>query len=104
MFHVCGNHINLPRFLDYPVQIFNWDNFGAGNPSLADASVLTDKVVAGGIPHKRIHKLDAAELKTIAAEALEGAGNRVMLTGGCGIGATVADDIRQAVTTLDLQT
>ena len=35
MLHVCGNHIGMERFYDYPVPILNWDNFGEGNPTLA---------------------------------------------------------------------
>ena len=100
MFHVCGNHIDLPRFFDYPVQVFNWDNFGPGNSSLAEASKMTNKVVAAGIPHRKIHKMDQDQLSMVANDVLEGAGPNVMLAGGCGIGATVADDIRCAVTTI----
>lgn len=98
MFHVCGNHIDLPRFFDYPVHAFNWDNFGPGNTALAEASRQTDKVVAAGIPHRKIHKMDSEEMSAVASKVLEGAGANVMLAGGCGIGATVADDIRAAVT------
>ena len=100
MLHVCGNHIDLPRFFDYPVQVFNWDNFGPGNSTLAEASKLTDKVVAAGIPHRKIHKMDMDQLAGVANDVLDGAGANVMLAGGCGIGATVADDIRCAVTTI----
>ena len=100
MFHVCGNHIDLPRFLDYPVHSFNWDNFGPGNTSLAEASHLTDKIVAAGIPHRKIHKLTSTELAQIAREELQGTRGNIMLAGGCGIGATVSDDVRSAVTTI----
>ncbi len=95
--HVCGNNIGLDRFLDYPVPVFNWDNFGPGNLSLKEASAKTDKIVAGGIPHRKLHKLDANELGSIAADSVAGLKERVMLTGGCGVGAMVGDEIRQAV-------
>ncbi len=98
MFHVCGNNIALPRFFDYPVAVLNWDNFGPGNMSLREASALTSQVVAGGVPHRKLHKLSNDELAEIARDALQGAGANVMLAGGCGVGATVADDIRRHVT------
>jgi uroporphyrinogen decarboxylase len=50
IFHVCGNNIGLDRFLDYPNAVFNWNNFGPGNDSLAQASRKTSKIVAAGIP------------------------------------------------------
>ena len=97
MLHVCGNHTDLPRFFDYPVQVFNWDNFGPGNLTLAEAAAVTDKVIAGGIPHRRLHKLDDRGLNEIAAEAIVGVGGPLMLAGGCGVGALVEDPIRRAV-------
>ncbi len=98
MLHVCGNNTALQRFFDYPTQIFNWDNFGPGNLSLAEASAMTDKVVAGGIPHRRLHKLQAGELQQITQQVLDGVTGKVMLAGGCGIGASVEDSIRCEVT------
>ena len=97
MMHVCGNNIGLQRFFDYPAQVFNWDNFGPGNLSLAEASALTDKVVAGGIPHTKLHRLTGPELTQVTSNAIEGAGPNLMLAGGCGVGALVNDEIRCAV-------
>ena len=59
LLHVCGNHIGIDRFYDYPVQALSWDNFGPGNPSLREVLGASDKAVAGGIPHRLLHKLDA---------------------------------------------
>ncbi len=103
MMHVCGNNIGLQRFFDYPAQVFNWDNFGPGNLSLAEASALTDKVVAGGIPHTKLHRLTAAELTQVTGNAIEGAGTNLMLAGGCGVGALVDDEIRCAVAEVPVQ-
>ncbi len=100
MFHVCGNNIQLERFFDYPVPIFNWDNFGPGNLTLAEASSLTDKVIAGGIPHRKLHKIDEQELLGIANEAIEGVEGRLILAGGCGVGASIDDDIRHSAAEL----
>ncbi|MEM7019352.1 MAG: hypothetical protein AAF512_18670, partial [Pseudomonadota bacterium] len=97
MLHVCGNNIGLDRFFEYPVQVFNWDNFGPGNLTLAEAAQHTDKVIAGGIPHRKLHKLDSNGLADIAIEAVAGIQQKLMLTGGCGVGAMIGDEIRQAV-------
>lgn len=97
MLHVCGNHIALERFFDYPVAALNWDNFGEGNPSLGEVHRATDKVIAGGIPHLRIHKLSNEELSAVAAEATAGLNTRVILAGGCAIGAEVGDGPRSSL-------
>ena len=50
--HVCGERNMLPGFWDYPVQAFNWDAAGDGNPNLEEGkAVLGGKPVIGGIPH-----------------------------------------------------
>ena len=100
MLHVCGNNTGLARFLDYPTQAFNWDNFGPGNPSLAEASALTDAIVAGGIPHTKLHRMNAEELTDVARRATDGIDRGLMLAGGCGVGALVEDGIRAAVTAI----
>jgi uroporphyrinogen decarboxylase len=97
MLHVCGNHIGLERFFDYPVAALNWDNFGEGNPSLREVHSATDKVVAGGIPHLRIHKLSDRQLLEEATMATDGLTTRTMLAGGCAIGAEVGEGPRGAV-------
>ena len=102
MLHVCGDDIDMARFYDYPVDVLNWDNFGEGNPSLAEAAHASGKVVAGGIPHKKLHKLDSSGLSTIAQQARVGVDTKLILAGGCGIGATTPDGCRRAVTNLKL--
>lgn len=97
MLHICGDQIGLERFFDYPVAALNWDNFGDGNPSLAEVHKASGKVVAGGIPHLRIHKLSQDELTDEAAKAMAGLPNRAILAGGCAIGAEVGDVPRRAV-------
>ncbi len=97
MLHVCGNNIGMDRFYDYPVSVLNWDNFGAGNPSLAEVAEASGKVVAGGLPHKRLHKLDLTALTEAAVGALRSVGPKVMLAGGCAIGALTEEGPRRAV-------
>ncbi len=95
MLHVCGNNTSLERYFDYPVQVINWDNFGPGNMSLSEAAGQTDRVVAGGIPHRKIHKMTATELADVVGESVAGIDGNIMLAGGCAVGALVPDDVRR---------
>jgi uroporphyrinogen decarboxylase len=94
MMHMCGNNIGVERFLDYPVQVLNWDNFGKGNPTLQEVHAKTDKVVSGGVPHMKLHKLSEQELEELTQEAVAGLGDRMILTSGCAVGAGIGDKIR----------
>ena len=50
--HVCGERNMLAAMWDYPVQAFNWDAAGDGNPNLDEGKgVLGGKPVIGGVPH-----------------------------------------------------
>ncbi|MEM9624259.1 MAG: hypothetical protein AAF993_21645, partial [Pseudomonadota bacterium] len=91
-----GNNIGLERFFDYQNQTLNWDNFGHGYMSLAEATASTQQVVAGGIPHTKLHRLNEYELVQVARDAVQGVGLNLMLAGGCGVGALVGDEIRSA--------
>ena len=97
MLHVCGNRIGMERFYDYPVPVLNWDNFGEGNPSLQEVREGSGKIVAGGVPHRKLHRLDADTLAEHAEVALGGLRQGVMFAGGCGIGALTPDPCRDAV-------
>ncbi len=103
MLHVCGNNIQLERFEGYPVHVLNWDNFGEGNPTLADVHNRTDKVVSGGLPHRRLHKLSHDEISETARDACEGLHDRLMLTGGCAVGAMLDDGCRAHMATIPQQ-
>lgn len=96
MLHVCGNNIGMPRFYNYPVTVLNWDNFGPGNPTLAEVARESGKVVAGGVPHKRLHRLNADELLDVVEDAVRGVQGPLLLAGGCGIGAMTPPTSRQA--------
>lgn len=100
MLHVCGNNTALERYFDYPVQVINWDNFGPGNMSLREAAARTEQIVAGGIPHRRIHKMNVGELTRAAADSIGGIESRLMLAGGCAVGALVGDEMRHAAAAL----
>ena len=50
--HVCRERSILAALWDYPVQAFNWDAGGDGNPSLEEGkAVLGGKPVIGGVAH-----------------------------------------------------
>jgi uroporphyrinogen decarboxylase len=95
--HVCGNNIGLERFYDFPVSVLNWDNFGEGNPSLLQAHGACDKIVSGGVPHLHLHKLAPDHLYEQARSAVKGVDDRLMLTGGCAVGAMISDDVRKLI-------
>lgn len=97
MLHACGNHIQLERFYSYPVHVLNWDNFGAGNPSLSQVHADSDKVVAGGIPHRTLHEMSHDEIKKDAETAIGHIKDRIMLAGGCAVFPTLSSDTRQYI-------
>ncbi len=84
--HVCKQH-NFLRFLqDYPVQAFNWDVRGSGNPSLAEGSgIVEGKIVIGGLRHGK-HLVEATP-KQLAGEVddlkVSMGKNGWILGGGC---------------------
>ncbi|MBI4181269.1 MAG: hypothetical protein HY528_04990 [Chloroflexi bacterium] len=84
--HVCKQH-NFLRFLqDYPVQAFNWDARGSGNPSLAEGrSMVKGKVVIGGIRHgKDLVEAKPQQLTDEVSELRSSMGqNGWMLSAGC---------------------
>lgn len=53
LLHVCRDRNLLAHLADYPVQAFNWDARGQGNPSLAEGKALVgNRAVVGGVSHK----------------------------------------------------
>jgi len=50
--HVCRERNMLAALWDYPVQAFNWDASGDGNPNLEEGkAVLGGRPVIGGVAH-----------------------------------------------------
>jgi uroporphyrinogen decarboxylase len=94
--HVCGDENMLDLVLDYPVAAINWADKGAGNASLADVAVRTQRAVMGGIDHVRLGELSPAMVAGQAREAA-GAGRRVLVAGGCGVSPLVGPENRDAV-------
>lgn len=85
--HVCRDNNHLMRSLDYPAAAFHWDNYGDGNPSLADVLNNSDKAVMGGVDHKRtMRRGEPADVGVQAEEALmETRGQRFLLAPNCSI-------------------
>lgn len=84
LLHVCRDHCMVKAFKDYPVQIFNWDSRGEGNPSLSEVrSLVKDRTVLGGMNFNQ--KLVDATPEQLTAEvaALHTAmGNKHWILGG----------------------
>jgi uroporphyrinogen decarboxylase len=87
--HICDNRIGVERFLDYPVDVFSWDDRGEGNPSLRELGRRTDRIVMAGVPHKRFHRMSDEELLESVSSAVGTQTRRTILAGGCAVGALV---------------
>lgn len=87
--HVCRNGINLKRFVDYPVDVVNWNTHGE-DPSLAEgAALFPGKTIMGGIDSTAAVLLKGSEAEVAAfaqatldeAEAIP----RFILGGDCSL-------------------
>lgn len=84
--HVCRDHNLLSLLLDYPVAAFNWDDHGAGNPSLAEAQNETTQAVMGGVDRATLRDGTPHEVRSQVREALTvTGGRRVVLSAGCSV-------------------
>lgn len=95
--HVCGNHVEMERFLDYPVELLSWDDRGAGNPSMSELARRTDKALMAGVPHRRIHKLPPDALEAAVRGSVGGLDAGFVVAGGCAVGALLDDERMRAV-------
>ena len=70
LLHVCRDNNMLETLGDYPVQAFNWDTRGKGNPTLeAGKTLVHEKFVVGGLPHREVlMSTSPTELHTITRE------------------------------------
>ncbi|HXG35842.1 MAG TPA: uroporphyrinogen decarboxylase family protein, partial [Dehalococcoidia bacterium] len=85
--HVCRNHNQLLRLLDYPVHAFHWAANAPGNPSLQGVAGLTDKAVMGGVDQTAT--LVSGSTTDVVHEAqiaiAQTGGRRFLLAPGCSI-------------------
>jgi uroporphyrinogen decarboxylase len=98
MLHVCRDHNLLDLLLDYPVAMFNWDDHGAGNPSLADVAARTQATVVGGVNRELVRSGTPEQVAAQVSTDLARAGTtRLLMAGGCGIAYDAAPANLEAV-------
>lgn len=110
MAHLCnGNGSTIPWSLDLPCTAINYADQQNDMPSLGEVRKLTDKVLVGGIKHNSGRGLDRQTpflpggndfsgyerrqikklLKNRVKDAIEQAGDKLVIAGGCGMGYDV---------------
>src|SRR5439155_12965830 len=87
LLHVCGDGIHLDAFADYPVQAWNWDALGRGNPSLAEGQRFLAGAVAGGTAEAGVLQTGTPEqVKGLVREAITATGGqRLIVAPGCSV-------------------
>jgi len=90
--HLCGDNVAADRFGDYPVNIWSWDDRGAGNPSMIELAGRPGRAVMAGVPHRTIHRLEPAAVGDAVREAVGGLKQGFVLAGGCAVGALLGDE------------
>jgi uroporphyrinogen decarboxylase len=99
--HVCRDHNLLELLLDYPVRIFNWDEQGAGNPSLAAVAARTSAAVMGGINRGLLRQGTPEAVNAEVRQNLARVGAaRLVLAGGCSIDPAAPPANLEAVVSL----
>ena len=107
MAHICHGDAALSEwFLDYPVEAFNWADQYPEHHSLGEMRKLTDKVLIGGLNHSdngsykdlsimikspsdlsgSNRDMIKAHIKKKVYDAVEQAGPKLIVSGGCGWG------------------
>ncbi len=107
MAHVCHGTAEFTEwFLDYPVEAINWSDQYPEHHSMTEMRQLTDKVLVGGLNHsdngsvrdisimvRSPSDLSGSDrnvikerIKRKVKNALDGAGPKVIISGGCGWG------------------
>lgn len=100
LLHVCRSDCMVREFVDYPADIFNWDNRGVGNPSLAEIRAeLNGRSVIGGISRgKKLESMTPAEVKAEVGTLRTALGTKNWFLGaGCAIPWTTPEANIRAV-------
>ena len=87
LLHICKKGVDVQRFVDYPVEIFNWEMTGT-NPSLEEALRLIpeDRTILGGFSNESGPLIQGteAEIRAETSRLLEQVhGRRWILGAGC---------------------
>jgi uroporphyrinogen decarboxylase len=81
--HVHGFHLRFDRAMNYPVEVFSWSHLNSA-PSLAEARLLTQAALVGGIDEVAIPKQSVSDIASDITCSVEEAGVRKFLVGpGC---------------------
>ena len=59
---------------------------------MAALAKATGRAVMAGVPHRRIHKIEAEAMESAMREAVEDLDRGYIFAGGCATGALVADE------------
>lgn len=97
--HVCKSDNLLLPLLSYPVRAFSWDPTEATNPSLGEVRGKTDRMLIGGLNHRKTLLGKSQEaVRNEARKAFSATGGwGAILAAGCTIDpATPEDNIRVA--------
>lgn len=87
--HVCRDHNLIDLLLDYPVAAINWDDHGAGNPSLATVAGETSAAVMGGVDRQTLATGTPDEVAAQVRAAIAATdGKRLLLAAGCSVAPT----------------
>jgi uroporphyrinogen decarboxylase len=105
MAHICnGTARGTEMFLDFPVHALNWADWSGKHHSLGEMRKLSDKVLMGGIANGNDnrtlrdtgivqddfygeHREDVkAHLRKKVEAAIDQAGDKLVISGGCGFG------------------
>jgi uroporphyrinogen decarboxylase len=91
LLHICGPATYFDAAIDYPVHALNWATLGQQNPTILEASMLTDKTLVGGVDELGTLQTGTPDAvireAEIAIQAVKG--RHLLLTPGCGTNVDV---------------
>lgn len=93
MLHICGPAVYFRQVADYPVHAINWAAVGQDNPTVAEATRLTNKAIIGGVDEDGVLQTGTPEQvieESLAAIRATGA-RRFLLSPGCGTSMQVPE-------------
>ena len=88
LLHVCKNDCMVRELMDYPVDIFNWDNRQSKNPSISEVRAMAGgRSVIGGISRgKTLESMTPDEVKAEVRTLRTALGTKNYFVGsGCAI-------------------
>jgi uroporphyrinogen decarboxylase len=99
LLHICGPQAYFDLVRDYPVHAVNWAAVGQGNPTLAEARVLTNIALIGGLDESgAIQRGTPDDVRAEARAAVQAAGaTGLLLSPGCGVAMDVPTENLRAL-------